>query len=72
MLYCLCILKYVLVCRGMAAEQPFENQCQHLLVYVSTNGYFCVHLSVLKAYILTVDKSAESVFWPPKIGGKSA
>ena len=27
---------------------------------------------VLAAYILKVDKLAESVFLPPKIGGKSA
>ena len=46
MLYCLCILKYVLVCLGMAVEQPLENQCQRRAT-VSTVVGTCQYVSVL-------------------------
>ena len=46
MLYCLCILKYVLVCLGMAVEQPLENQCQRR-TSVSTALGICQYVSVL-------------------------
>ena len=46
MLYCLCILKYVLVCLGMAVEQPLENQCQRRATVSTVVGTF-QYVSVL-------------------------
>ena len=41
-------------------------------MYASSLSSLGLDLDDKKAYILKVDKLAESVFWPPKIGGKSA